>query len=162
MAQERSFPTRNNLPEKVRKASIKILNQALADLSDLRSQVKQAHWNLKGLQFISVHELLDTFAEALDGHTDTIAERATALGGYATGTVRMAAANSKLPEMDVEITSVTEYLSALADRYGVAANSIRKAIADTQDDDADTADIFTEVSRDLDKTLWFIEAHLTE
>ena len=162
MAQERSFPTRNDLPEKTRKDSIKILNQALADLSDLHSQVKQAHWNVKGMDLIQLHKLFDKLAESLDGHIDEVAERATALGGTALGTARMAAAHSQLPELDIELTAGSEFVAALADRYAAAGKYVRKGIADTQDDDMDTADLLTDVSRDLDKTLWFLEAHITE
>ncbi|MBK8138745.1 MAG: DNA starvation/stationary phase protection protein Dps [Chloroflexi bacterium] len=161
MANERTFPTRIDLSAKTRKTSIALLNQAIADLSDLHSQLKQAHWNLKGMEFIALHELFDTLAGEVSAHVDEIAERLTALGGFAFGTVRMAAAHSKLPEMDVELTSGPEYVKALADRYGLVANSTRKAI-DTTDEagDANTADLFTGISRDLDKRLWFLEAHL--
>lgn len=163
MSGERTFPTRNNLAEKTRKLSIKHLNQTLADLSDLHSQVKQAHWNLKGLEFIAVHKLLDEFAAELSEYIDDVAERATALGGMALGTTRMAAANSQLPEMDIELTTVQEYVKVLADRYAQVANSTRKAIdVTTEAGDANTADLFTEVSGDLDKRLWLLEAHITE
>lgn len=159
----RMFKTRNDLPLKARQTSIGLLNQALADLTDLFSQTKQAHWNVKGLEFYQVHELFDEMAAEVLAHTDEVAERATALGGVATGTVRMAAANSTLPEMDIELTSGEEFLVALSDRYGKVANSIRAAIDTTdQAGDADTADLFTEVSRNLDKRLWFLEAHITK
>ena len=159
----RMFKTRNDLDTKTRQTSIALLNQALADLTDLYSQTKQAHWNVKGLEFFQLHELFDEMAAEVLAHTDEVAERATALGGVATGTVRMAAANSKLPEMDIELTSGEDFLIALSDRYGQTANFIRDAIDQAdQAGDADTADLFTEVSRNLDKRLWFLEAHLTK
>ena len=105
----------------------------------------------------------DTLAAELAAHVDDVAERVTALGGLAMGTARMAAAHSALPELDIELTAGRDFVKALAERYGMAANSTRHAIDATQNDgDANTADLFTEISRALDKRLWFLEAHLTE
>lgn len=155
------FSTRNNVSREVRGEMISLLNQQLADIFDLYSQTKQAHWNVKGAQFFSLHELFDKLAAELEAHVDAIAERATALGGLAQGTVRMAATNSQLPECDLEVTDSLAVVEALADRYAALAASMREAIdsADRQGD-ADSADLFTEVSRGLDKALWFLEAHL--
>jgi starvation-inducible DNA-binding protein len=160
-ASKKMFSTRNNLSREIRGQMIALLNQHLADIFDLYSQTKQAHWNVKGAQFISLHELFDKLAAELVVHTDVIAERATALGGRAQGTVRQAAANSQLPECDLDVTDSLPTVEALADRYAALATSMRKAIesADGQGDAA-TADLFTEVSRALDKALWFLEAHL--
>lgn len=159
----RLFKTRNDLPAKTRTGSVTLLNQALADLTDLYTQTKQAHWNVKGTDFFQLHELFDETAAVLLPFIDEVAERTTALGGLATGTVRMAAATSKLPELDLELTSGVELLQAVADRYGATANFVRGAI-DRADEagDADTADLMTEISRELDKRLWFLEAHLQE
>jgi starvation-inducible DNA-binding protein len=153
-----TFSTRNSLPLEIRQNSITLLNQVLADLSDLYSQTKQAHWNIKGLNFIALHELFDTFAAAITEHIDTVAERATALGGIANGTVRMVSELSKLPEFP-SVYEGKAVVSALAEHYGLAGGIVRSAI-DAAEGDADTADVFTEVSRDLDKQLWFLEAHL--
>jgi starvation-inducible DNA-binding protein len=155
------FSTRNDLEEGVRGNMISLLNQQLADTFDLYSQTKQAHWNVKGAQFFQLHELYDKLAEELQVYVDVIAERATALGGLARGTVRMAAANSQLPETELEVTDSLATVEALADRYAAVASSMRQAIESAADQgDADTADLFTEVSRALDKSLWFLEAHL--
>ena len=153
-----TFSTHNSLPLKVRENSIALLNQVLADLTDLHSQTKQAHWNIKGMSFIALHELFDTFAAALTAHIDTVAERATALGGIANGTVRMVSEVSKLPEFP-SVHEGKAIVTALAEHYGLAGASVRAAI-DAAADDADTVDVFTEVSRDLDKQLWFLESHL--
>jgi starvation-inducible DNA-binding protein len=163
MPNARFFPTRNDLSLEVRRQMADLLNQSLADLFDLLSQTKQAHWNVKGMHFIALHELFDELAAELDGHIDTIAERVTALGGTANGTARMAAAASRLPEFPADLIGSRAFVEALADRYGLAANNTRKAI-DVADEagDANTADLFTEVSRDLDKRLWFLEAHILE
>jgi starvation-inducible DNA-binding protein len=155
------FSTRNDLAREVRGKMIALLNQQLADTFDLYSQTKQAHWNVKGSQFFPLHELFEKLAQELADYVDMIAERATALGGLAHGTVRMAAANSQLPECELDITDSMPTVEALAERYAVLAASTRQAIESAEDQrDADTADILTEVSRALDKALWFLEAHL--
>jgi len=157
------FPMRNDLPEDVRSRVCDLLNQLLADTFDLYSQTKQAHWNVKGRDFIQLHKLFDELAATLVEPTDEIAERITALGGIAKGTVRMAAGNSKLPEYPVDLVEGMQHVHLLADRYANLAMSMRAAI-DTTDEwgDKDTADLCTEVSRELDKSLWFLEAHLIE
>jgi starvation-inducible DNA-binding protein len=155
------FSTRNDLAREVRENMISLLNQQLADTFDLFSQTKQAHWNVKGAQFFPLHELFDKLAAELTGYVDMIAERSTALGGLALGTVRMSAANSQLPECELEITDSLPTVEALAERYAALARSTRQAIESAEDQgDADTADLLTEVSRGLDKALWFLEAHL--
>jgi starvation-inducible DNA-binding protein len=158
---KKTFPTRIDLAAEVRGPVIALLNQHLAGTFDLYSQTKQAHWNVKGAQFYPLHELFDKLAEELEGYVDMIAERATALGGLALGTVRLSAANSQLAELPLEVTDSLPTVEALAERYAALAGSTRRAI-DTADEkgDADTADLFTEVSRGLDKALWFLEAHL--
>lgn len=160
-AMSKMFSTRNKLSREVRGQMADLLNQQLADTFDLYSQAKQAHWNVKGAQFFSLHELFEKLATELAHHADEIAERATALGGLAMGTVRMSAANSRLPESELDVTDCLPTVEALAERYAVLAESMRKAIdAAEAQGDADTADLFTEVSRALDKALWFLESHL--
>ena len=157
----RMFETAVDLPADTRTAMIELLNQQLADTADLFSQTKQAHWNLKGIHFYPLHLLFDELAERREDEADEIAERAVQLGGYATGTVRMAAANSRVPELPTDIDSGEAYVRALVERYGLHANNTRAGI-DTADKagDADTADLLTEISRQLDKDLWFLQAHL--
>ena len=153
--------TRIDLPEDRRKALVDLLNARLADGFDLFSQTKQAHWNVKGMDFIQLHELFDDLAGSIRGHVDSIAERATALGGLARGTARMAAAISSIDEYPDDVLSGAEHVAALAERYATFGAAVRTAIAESEDlGDADTADLFTEVSRDVDKHLWFLEAHL--
>ena len=161
MASGQSFSTRIDLPAQVREKMIALLNQQLADTFDLYSQIKQAHWNVKGPQFIALHELFDKLAEDVEDAVDTIAERATALGGMALGTARMAAHASRLPEYPSDAFPGNKAVMALAERFAAVARSTREGI-DTASSagDADTADVFTEVSRMLDKNLWFLEAHL--
>jgi starvation-inducible DNA-binding protein len=162
LSAELPFTTRHDLGEKARAALVALLNQQMADTSDLFSQVKQAHWNVKGPEFIALHKLFDEFAEELTGYIDDLAERAVQFGGRALGTVRMAAAASRLPEFP-DANAGMAVVAALADRYAALAATTRRAI-DAADEagDADTADLFTEISRGLDKSLWFLEAHLQE
>ena len=160
-AETRTFNTRIELAEDARSQVIELLNQHLADLFDLSSQVKQAHWNVKGRDFYQLHKLFDELAEQLLELVDLVAERATALGGYATGTARMAAASSRLPEIPTEINEGMEYVQALVERYAALGGTVREAI-DQADEAGDmgTSDLFTEVVRVLDKHLYFLEAHL--
>jgi len=147
------------LPATARASLVTLLNQQLANIADLYSQTKQAHWNVRGQEFYQLHKLFDDLAEPLPEHIDTIAERAVTLGGLALGTVRSAAAASELTEFPLQ-PGVMEYARDLAQRFAKAANSVRTAI-DTADDlgDKDTADLFTAVSRELDKAVYFLEAH---
>ncbi len=161
MGKAKTYQTSIDLDLETREQIIALLNQQLADTFDLYSQAKQAHWNVKGAQFFQLHELYDKLAGDLLGHVDTIAERATALGGAALGTARMAAASTRLAEYPADVVGSRESLQVLTEHYAALASSTRAAIESaTRLDDADTADLFTEVSRDLDKSLWFLEAHL--
>jgi len=157
----RSFSTRVDIAAEARTKTVKVLNQHLADAFDLMSQVKQAHWNVKGSDFWQLHKLFDEVAERAAEWVDELAERVTALGGYATGTVRMAATASTLPELPTDITAGVDYVKAVAERLAAFTNSARQAIDETDKlGDADTADLFTEISRCADKYLYFLEAHL--
>ena len=157
------FPTRNDLPKGTRSKVCDLLNQLLADTSDLYSQTKQAHWNVKGSDFIQLHKLFDELAETLEEPIDQVAERVTALGGVAKGTARMAAENSQVPEYPLDATAGLQHVKLLSDRYALVGKSYRAAI-DTTDEwgDKDTADLCTDISRELDKSLWFLESHLIE
>lgn len=157
----RTFRTSIDLPETTRVAVNTMLNQTLADSLDLYSQLKQAHWNIKGANFYQLHLLFDTFAGEAEEWIDMVAERVTALGGYATGTARMAAANSQLPEYPVDAVDGADHLRAVVDRLAQYAAAVRKGIADSDElGDIATSDLYTEISRAVDKQLWFAEAHL--
>lgn len=153
--------TKIDISKDKREKLIALLNARLADASDLKSQTKQAHWNVKGMSFIALHELFDQIATAVEGHVDLIAERITTLGGTAMGTVRLAAQNSTLSEYPHEITEGAAHVDALSTALADFGKVARKAIDESTDlGDQDTADIFTEISRDIDKHLWFVEAHI--
>jgi len=154
------FKTKNDLSESVRIKSIKLLNERLADCIDLQTQTKQAHWNVKGPHFIGLHELFDQVHGAVAEYVDEIAERAVQLGGVAEGTARIVARESSLAEYPTTADgrSHVEALSSVLAAFGKLA---RKSIDEANDlGDLDTADLFTEVSRGIDKWLWFVEAHL--
>ncbi len=143
-----------------REKLIAILNQSLADAMDLKSQAKHAHWNVKGPNFIALHELFDRVATEIEAHVDEIAEGITTLGGTALGTVRIAAEHSALPQYPLEITDGTAHVDALSSALADFGKRVRKNIDETDElGDADTADLYTGVSRAIDKLLWFVEAH---
>ena len=152
--------TKIDLAKDKRKKLISILNQSLADAIDLKSQAKQAHWNVKGPNFIALHELFDQVATDLETHTDDLAERVTTLGGTAMGTVRTAAEISSLSQYPMEITDGTAHVDALSTALADFGKKVRKNIEEADElGDADTADLYTGVSRAVDKLLWFVEAH---
>lgn len=152
--------TRNSLPEKTRIEIAALLQERLSDSIDLMLQAKQAHWNVKGPNFIALHELFDKVYIDISGYVDVIAERIVQMGGIAQGTIRVAAKKSSLPEYPLDITSCKKHVAELAHAIAFYGELIRKAIAlSTQLKDADTADIFTQVSRGADANLWFVEAH---
>jgi starvation-inducible DNA-binding protein len=155
------FRSAVGLPEETRRTMVGMLNQSLADTTDLMTQCKFAHWNVKGMNFYQLHLLFDEVAETLEEHADIIAERATALGGEANGTVRSAASNTRIPEIPRDVTTGPEYVEALVERVGIHGNNLRREIeAAVERDDEDTADMYTELSREVDKQLYFLEAHL--
>jgi starvation-inducible DNA-binding protein len=155
------FKTKNDLSEGTRVKSIELLNARLADAKDLQTQVKQAHWNVKGPSFIALHELFDKINDEVDEYVDEIAERAVQLGGVAEGTARMVAKRSSLPEYPAHAVEGRAHVEALSTVLAAFGKAARKAISDANEiGDPDTADLFTEVSRGIDKWLWFVEAHL--
>ncbi len=150
-----------DLKSNAKSAVIDVLNARLADSIDLALAIKQAHWNLKGPNFIAVHEMLDPMRAAVDTHVDVIAERIAQLDGTPLGTSQVVAKATNLDAYPTDIKKVPDHLAALADRFAKLANQVREDI-DTTDEagDADAADILTAFSRELDKDLWFIKSHL--
>lgn len=157
----KEFATRNDIPHRTRETMSTLLNQQLADTFDLYSQAKQAHWNVKGSNFYQLHLLFDEAAESIFEFVDMLAERVTALGGYAEGTARMAANTSRLAEFPTDLIEGPQLVAVLAERFAQYGATTRTAIdTATEDGDQSTADLFTEISRTVDKQLWFLEAHL--
>ena len=160
---QRFYPTRIDMSADVRSQVVEILNQSLAATLDLKTQAKQAHWNVKGKDFFQLHELFDEMSGELEDYVDMVAERVTALGGTALGTARIAAAASILPEYPLDAVDGEEHVTALAERFAAYGKHVRAAIDKTDElGDADTADLYTEISRTIDKRLWFLEAHLVK
>jgi starvation-inducible DNA-binding protein len=155
------FKTKNDLSEATRVKAIELLNARLADCTDLQTQTKQAHWNVKGPNFIALHELFDKINEDVEDYVDDIAERAVQLGGVAEGTARMVARKSSLSEYPANTVDGRSHVEALSSALAAFGKSARKGINEANEfGDLDTADLFTEISRGIDKWLWFVEAHL--
>lgn len=153
-----SYKTRVALPESTRSELITQLNIAVATAFDLASQVKQAHWNVKGPQFFSHHQLFDKLAKGLRKSVDKFAERATTLGGYALGTVRLATERSQLPEYDLGAVSTNQHITALVERYALYCRLLRES-AEKSGSDLATQDLFVETLREAELDLWFLESH---
>jgi starvation-inducible DNA-binding protein len=154
------YETENDIPRTARLELNALLNQRLADVIDLQLQLKQAHWNVKGPHFIGLHELFDKISEEVESYTDTIAERIVQLGGIAQGTVRVSAGSSRLEEYPLTIADGSAHVEAVAKALSTFGREVRRSVEEANAfSDADTADLFTEVSRGIDKWLWFVEAH---
>ena len=154
------YETENDLKLDGRVELNRLMNERLASIVDLQMQMKQAHWNVKGPNFIGLHKLFDEIAEAVETYVDTIAERIVQLGGIAEGTARSAAARSRLPEYPLAIADGATHVEAVARALSTFGAEARTTIDEANAlGDADSADVFTEVSRGIDKWLWFVEAH---
>lgn len=152
--------TKNDVPRARRAELNALMNQRLASVVDLQTQMKQAHWNVKGPSFIGLHELFDRVDEAVESYADMIAERIVQLGGIAEGTARVAASRSRLEEYPLAISDGLAHVDAVVSALSTFGHEARNTIQEAADlGDADTADLFTEISRGIDKWLWFVEAH---
>ncbi len=154
-------PTHNTLSENIRTQAVELLNRHLAAAIDLHGQLKQAHWNVRGPAFIAVHELFDKVAGEAESYSDLIAERAAGLGGVAEGTVQVAAERSFLVPYPLRIADENQHVFAIAATLAAFGQSAREAIGNSAAiGDADTADLFTEISRGVDHQLWLVESHV--
>lgn len=158
-----TYQSRTDLADHLRKQMAVLLQASLSDALDLASQAKQAHWNVKGRQFLQLHGLFDRLHEEAENYVDMIAERITTLGHIADGRIQTTAAASSLYVYPLEARGGDAHLTALAASLAAFGKRVRTNIGAAEDDgDVDTADIFTEISRKCDKRLWLIEAHLSE
>ncbi len=156
----RLYETKNDLPETTRREVVELLNARLADCLDLEADCKQAHWNVKGPSFIALHELFDQIHGAVDEYADLIAERIVQLGGIAEGTVGVVAQRTTLVDYPLVLTKGPEHVAALSDALAEFGRTVRIGVDEMNDlKDADSADVLTEISRGIDKWLWFVEAH---
>jgi starvation-inducible DNA-binding protein len=156
----RLYATKNQLPEETRISVIELLNTRLADAINLQTQCKQAHWNVKGPSFIGLHKLFDEINEDAEQYVDLIAERIVQLGGIAEGTVQVVAQRTTLLDYPLTLSTGGEHVAALSDGLAGFGRTVRIGIEEMDElEDADSADILTEISRGVDKWLWFVEAH---
>ena len=155
------YPTHNTLSENIRAQSVELLNKHLAAAIDLHAQVKQAHWNVRGPNFIAIHELFDKVSVEVEDYSDLIAERARGLGGAAQGTVQAAVERSILVPYSLGVADEQQHVFTVSGTLAAFGQSAREAIDQaTTFGDADTADLFTEISRGVDQQLWFVESHI--
>ncbi len=155
-----TYPTKNDLPEEKRINVIGLLNQRLADCVDLQTQCKQAHWNVKGPNFIALHKLFDEINEDVEAYVDLLAERVVQLGGIAVGTARSVAERSSLLDYPLTLSSGAQHVAALSDVLAQFGRTVRIGIEEMDElEDSVSADILTEVVRGVDQWLWFVEAH---
>jgi starvation-inducible DNA-binding protein len=155
------YPTRNDLPPVLRLQACELLNRRLADCIDLQTQCKQAHWNVKGVNFIALHKLFDEINGTVEEYVDLLAERVVQLGGVAEGTLRLVATRSTLDPYPPLISDADQHIDALGVALAAFGRTARRGIDEMAElGDADSADILTEISRGIDKWLWFVEAHL--
>jgi len=137
-----------------------VLDRHLAATIDLHAQVKQAHWNVRGPTFIALHELFGKVADAVEEYSDTIAERAGALGGAAEGTIHIAVEHSFLHRYRLGIADAEAHIAAVTAALATFGESARNAIDERATfGDADTSDVFTEISRGVDQQLWLVKSH---
>jgi starvation-inducible DNA-binding protein len=154
-------PTRNTLPDKIRQQVCSQLNQLLADVADLTLQSKQAHWAVKGPNFIALHKLFDEVYGHASEWTDEIAERIAELGGQPQGTLQAAAKNTRLEAYPLDLVAERGHVERLTHSLATFGSFVRSSIDDlARIGDADSADLCTEISRAVDKDLWFVESHL--
>ena len=152
--------THNTLNLLVREQSINVLNRHLAAAIDLQAQLKQAHWNVRGPGFLAIHELFDTIAGLAADDADLLAERCAALGGTAEGTIQVAVENSYLLRYPLAIADTEKHIFAVSAALAAFGQSVRDAALElTKNGDADTADLLTQISRGVDRQLWFVESH---
>jgi starvation-inducible DNA-binding protein len=154
------YPTKNGIPEAARSPLVDLCNARLADAVDLQTQCKQAHWNVKGPNFIALHHLFDEVNEAVESYVDLIAERCVQLGGIADGTARSIVKRTTLHEYAVKGSGAREHVEALSSALALFGRLMREAIHRTVElVDPVCVDLFTEISRGTDKWLWLVEAH---
>jgi starvation-inducible DNA-binding protein len=155
------YGARISMPVEIRVFVIAMLNQTLASTVDLRSHVKQASWNVKGTEFLQLQALFASIATELDAFADLVAERIAVLGGAVQATVRTAARQSKLPEYPADLVDGTTHVRAVADRFADYASAIRADIVHATDvEDAGTANLYTDISREIETRLGELDAYL--
>jgi starvation-inducible DNA-binding protein len=155
------YKSPSHLPEENRAKIADVLNARLADGLDLHSQIKVAHWNIKGPQFAALHPLFETFAVSLANFNDAIAERAVTLGARAYGTARHVAKTSGLPEYPQDTARDMQHVALLAERIEKYLDGVRESRAAGEKlGDTDTVDLLTGIVTEFEKNAWFLRASL--
>ncbi len=158
---DRMYENRVALPEDVKRQVVELLGRRLAEATDLQSQAKFAHWNVKGVNFYQLHLLFDSVQKTILKQIDPIAERITQLGGVANGTVRQAVCLSRIPEYPVETVAGMEHVRALSDALGDYCHDLREAAAAIRElGDTPTAHFLKQLIRKAEEQLYFLESHL--
>jgi len=150
---------KNTRPNEQRTKLIEILNRRLADAIDLQLQSRQAYWNVNGSHFMALRELFDKVAQGVEEYANRIAGHIVQLGGMAEGTAHAVARRSSLDEYVLATTDGKGHIDALATKLTAFGKHVRYASDQASElKDADTADLFTDIARSIDKWLWFVEA----
>lgn len=159
-AKAKLHPTKHPLNANLRGSMVELLQKHLGTAIDITYQTKQAHWNVKGMNFIAVHKLFDELHETTEDFVDNIAERLTALGGQAHGTVQASTENTVLDPYPLDLVKSEDHLKRLADSYAKWSGELIKGIEEASEAGDDlTEDLLTEVGRGIDEALYFLESH---
>ena len=154
------YKTRADIPDDVRIQVVELLNQSLADTIDLKSQILQAIWHVRGMNFYQFYLLFGEISEQLEEQTTLLVGRISALASTPLITVRIAAQCSQLSEFPFNAVTVEEILRSLAECVSLHGKSVRLGIVQANDlGDAVTAHIYTKISRTVDRHLWLLESH---
>jgi starvation-inducible DNA-binding protein len=155
------YDTRVDISITIREKIAPLIQARVVDGIDLLTQVKYAHWNVKGPHFLTLHQLFDRLGGIVAELVDLLAERLLVLGGTVCGTARMVASQSTLAEFPLDALDGLEMAATVADKLAAFGKAVRVNIVEaTKLGDGSTADVFTEVVREIDKQLWLVEAHL--
>lgn len=153
--------SKNSSSSKPKNKLIDVLNSVLAEAIDLQMQCRQAHWNVRGKNFIALHEFFGRLYTELSVDIDEIAERTAGLGGTAYGSKEEVSGVSGLPKYPVDISSGSDHIQNLAKSFAAHSKSLKKAIEEADDADDDvTEDLLTTICGNMEKRLWLIESHI--
>jgi starvation-inducible DNA-binding protein len=138
--------------------NVLLLNQALANLLDLESQYRVAHWNISGIEFIFLHQLFGDLYKKTGKYIDSTGELIRSFGGMATGTVRDSARDTKLTEFDISRYKALPYLNQLCVAVAMTVREILIGMSDCQD--MITNNYLVDLATKLSKDLYLLESHL--
>ncbi|MGW0758312.1 Dps family protein [Streptomyces sp. NPDC002814] len=149
---------KSTLPEPARGIAGEALQSTLVDLLGLSLIGKQAHWNVVGPRFRSIHLQLDEVVTAARGYADTVAERAAALGLPPDGRPETIASAFTLPGPKDGWLRDTDVVQLLVDALESAIGRLRERIDATEKADPVTQDLLIGITRELEKQRWMFDA----